>query len=302
MLKRIHKRKTYPFSKLQNPHGLFDPTFQVVPNGGYVWCEGRSGPWSVPSRFLISNTAVRAGSRRPSSSPHPVDIPPDLYLTFAHLPRTPEAALKFANAYGRLGLIPRHFHAPNTAVTLGECWSDWVEEISQFGTCLEAWFVAQTQDEARMDRFMRSHGWRRLISSDNRIVAAKLILLGHINAKLQPQRIQPEPCFRPSCQTVGTQVKLTPFVTYALNFALSEGPTLATTSIVARLQATALVSRLWLQLAELVTGSRYLRQCEKCQQWMDISDSPRKGSKRMHERCSLALRMARYRRKKANSI
>jgi hypothetical protein len=95
--------------------------------------------------------------------------------------------------------------------------------------------------------------------------------------------------------------KLTPFVTYYVNHVTRLGqPTGRHDAIAGRVTPTALLSAIWLQFADWVTGSRVVRKCEKCQQWMDITESPRRGAKRMHERCSLALRMARYRRKKNN--
>ena len=297
-LKRIQQRNA--FFGAQRQSDLIDPHFLSVPAGGFQWTEGFSGPSGARELFLIPKLSPQT-SRPRGRMGGGNRIPTDLYLTFSRLQPTPEAALEFANHYGDLGLVPRHFHSRQTTAQSAECWSDWSEEIREFQTCLEGWCIMREQDRPGLLRFMRAHHWPRFVESDDLFVAANLELISRINGKLTPQRVHPEACFR-KCKIESVYfVKLTPFVSYWLNFSQSDRPTSAATPVVGRLYPTALVSSLWLQLAELVTGSRFVRRCEKCHQWMDITESPRKGAKRMHENCSLALRMARYRRKKKAS-
>jgi hypothetical protein len=258
-----------------------------VPNHGFQWIEGRSGSDNTERRFLIPRSAN--GTTR--------EIPADLYLTFAELKPTLEAALEFANRYGSLGLVKRHFHSEQTEVQFAECWVDWRQEMKDFKTCLDAWRAVDNLDRRGLEYLMRDHYWRVLVKSDGPFLTARLNIMGHINARMNPQPVLPDACLRKTCtpQVVGG---ISPFVTYMLNFQRSDKPTLNTTPIVPRLVPTALSSAIWLQLAELVTGSRVMRQCEKCHKFMDITDSPRKGAKRMHDKCSLESRMSRYRLKK----
>jgi len=289
MLKRIHNRNKSRRAASQNSLDLIDPGFGSVPKGGFEWIEGRAGPHGIQQRFLIPK----------SGRGTTFDIPTDLYLTFANLQPTPEAVLAFANRYGSLGLVKRHFHSEHTPILFAECWIDWVQEIAEFKTCLDAWLIAEDQDGPALDRFLRDRPWH--VIGDDRIVSVKLDLLMQICSKLQPMRVFPEVCFEKACKGDTVPARLTPFVFYLLNFQSTTTPTLGSTPIVGRLTPTALASSIWLQLAELVTRSRVIRKCERCHQWMDITDSPRKGAKRMHERCSLAIRMARYRQKKKTS-
>ena len=259
-----------------------------VPSGGFAWVEGRTGPDATLSSFLIPQSATGASQ----------EIPMDLSLQFAKLKLTPEAALEFANRYGRLGLVRRHFHSAQTAVQSAECWSDWLTEIKQFRTCRDGWFLAAEDDPKALFSFLRDHHWRILVASDGPWLTAQCRILSQINEKLNPLRVLPEPCFLKTCNG-DLRPQLTPFVTYHLNYVSRLGqPTGRHNTIAGHVMPTALLSTIWLQFADVVTGSRVWRKCEKCQQWMDITESPRKGAKRMHERCSLALRMARYRRKK----
>ncbi len=56
-----------------------------------------------------------------------------------------------------------------------------------------------------------------------------------------------------------------------------------------------LLAALWLQFSEVMTGVRALKPCELCGSLMDVTDN--RHHKRMHDHCSLRLRMARYRGK-----
>jgi hypothetical protein len=290
--KRIHKRILNRRPKSEDPVAFVDWGMGCVPTGGFAWVEGRTGPSATHSRFLIPQSTAFASQETPT----------DLYLQFARLEPTPEAALEFANRYGRLGLVERHFHSPHTEVQFAECWSDWLAEIKQFRTCLEGWFLAAEDDRGALVSFLRDHDWRILVASDGPWLTAQLKILSQINEKLNPMRVLPEACFLKRCNR-DRLPKVTPFVTYHVNHATRLGqPTGRHDDIIARVMPTALLTAIWLQFAEWVTGSRVVRKCEKCQQWMDITESPRKGAKRMHARCSLALRMARYRRKKKNKL
>jgi hypothetical protein len=292
MLRRIHQRIRKSFRpKSDEPVGLVEWGIGHVPSGGFAWVEGRTGPDGTLSSFLLPKSTTGTCQK----------IPEDLYLQFAKLELTPEAALEFANLYGRLGSVKRHFHSAETAVQSGECLDDWLAEIRGLQTCLKGWSLAAGDDRKALVSFLRDHDWLIDGTSDGPWLTAQIRILSQINEKLNPLPLLSEPCFRKTCK--GNPLSpLTPFVTYCLNYVIRPGqPTGRHDAIAAHVRPTALLSAVWLQFAELVTGSRVIRKCEKCQQWMDITESPRKGAKRMHERCSLAVRMARYRRKKKSN-
>ena len=136
MLRRIHQRIRNWRPKSEEPVGLVDWGMGHVPGDGFAWVEGQTGPDATLSSFLIPQSTTGASQ----------EIPMDLYLQFARLELTPKAALEFANRYGRLGLVRRHFHSAQTAVQSAECWSDWLAEIKQFRTCQEGWLLAAEDD------------------------------------------------------------------------------------------------------------------------------------------------------------
>ena len=51
---------------------------------------------------------------------------------------------------------------------------------------------------------------------------------------------------------------------------------------------------LWMQLSEIVTGTRKIRFCEICGELMDVTNNTR--GKKVHDRCSQRERMQRYRK------
>jgi hypothetical protein len=58
-----------------------------------------------------------------------------------------------------------------------------------------------------------------------------------------------------------------------------------------------LLSAIWLQFSQVLTGVSVYKTCGICNKLMDVSECVRKGSKRFHEKCSGTARMARYRQK-----
>jgi hypothetical protein len=55
-----------------------------------------------------------------------------------------------------------------------------------------------------------------------------------------------------------------------------------------------LLAAIWILCGEVITGNRLQRPCEICGGYMDVTDS--RSHKRMHDTCSLRLRMRRYRK------
>jgi hypothetical protein len=169
---------------------------------------------------------------------------------------------------------------------------------------VEAWRIIGSKDHRQLEHFLREHNWHEVRDSprgrviDSPFLTAKCNILLHINSRMNPQRVPPEACARKACGGFEPWT-LTPFVTYQLNFAnRSAEHHLPSAALEARVHPTSLLSAIWLQFAEWVTGTRVVRPCERCHQLMDITESPRRRSKRMHQRCSLAGRMARYRLRK----
>ena len=191
---------------------------------------------------------------------------------------------------------------PTPLFEYAECWLDWEQEITQFKTCLEAWFLTLGQDRNALLNFMRQHRWRTHFGPKNLFVEAKCKIILDVNTRLSPVPDFPEACYLKRCAQDQLRAGKLPSVAYQLSFSLSDATTSNGTPIVPLLVATSVVSAIWLQLAELMISRRVVRQCERCHQYMDITDSPRRGAKRMHERRSLAARMARYRQKKSEGL
>ena len=58
--------------------------------------------------------------------------------------------------------------------------------------------------------------------------------------------------------------------------------------MVTKLVGSSLITAMWLQLAQVIGGERGIRKCEICNEWMDITQAERKGSKRVQHIAKLA--------------
>lgn len=290
--------------KSEEPLGLVTDRLGWVCLDGYQWIEGRSGPKGQRNGFLFPR------GRKTRFGP----VSDEAYLEFAALDGSPESALAFAGRHGRLGVEWEHFHSDDTPMQWGESWSAWDLHIQLFKDAFSIWDCIAARDERRLKRLIasspnsnlgiyelhaRSVMERHGVSFLDAMLEA---LVREINMNIGAGRKMksiPLNCFVPGCKAGETQKKKVVFpgsVSYRLKWSVSRGRV----RVEPQIAPANLKAAIWLQFSRLVSGERTVRRCEVCGEWMDITETARRGSKRMHERCSLASRMRRYRAKLKN--
>lgn len=300
---RIHWRiQMNARPKSEDPVELISDRLGWVCLDGYRWINGRSGPKGQPNGFLFP--------RGPKGRLGPVSD--EAYLEFAALDGSPESVLEFAGRHGRLGTGWEHFHSDETPMQWGESWSTWALSIQLFKDAFSIWDCIAAQDERQLHRVIASNPNQEVyrFRAQEKIErhgvtlvdAALAILVEKINAKIGAGRKMkgvPFGCFIPGCQAGEANQRKVVFpgsLSYTLKWSANRGRAKVKPQIVPANLQTAI----WFQFSQLVTGEREVRPCQVCGKLMDITDTARKGSKRMHERCSLAKRMQRYRAKLKN--
>jgi hypothetical protein len=293
--------------KSEEPLGIADTRsallvpFGWVPEKGFQWIDGAEGTRALPDRFL--KRMSREGTTNQPSE--------EAYLDFAHIDGTDEAALlKFANKHGSLGTLLSHFHSADTKRVWGESLSAWQRHWEEFHRAFDLWEAASEVDRHRAKELMTlpvqepgdprpflpevySLTDERSFARDPLSVAKKVVVLW-INRNLMPQRnVSTRECRVPGCKELKfyNRLRVTPWVQYTLEVRESRRMVF----VELRVKPTSLLSAIWLQFAEYVAGSRKIRRCEACNQYMDVTDCARPGAKRMHERCSHAARVRRWR-------
>ncbi len=215
----------------------------------------------------------------PSEIYYPLEEHPGLARKFAEI-SDPDAVLQFAVQYGVLGLDGLGQDSGDEDVMM------WLLEASQLRRALGVWDLLDSKDmpglreifkwkdKSVIARFPNSKATRWITSPGNQrwlqvwkpgdvIGPAKLFLAEEFNRVMNVM----------ASPTILLDAKGN-FKTYSV--------------------PVSLLAAMWLEFSEIVTGVRKLQPCELCGRLMDVTDNRR--HKRMHDNCSLRLRMARYRR------
>lgn len=273
----------------------------IVPIEGFEWVEGiefANPAFSPTGRFLVA---------RPGPTKKVPSFAEDLYVDFANLRATPKEIVKFANRNGGLRHIGRHFHrADSLDPAMGECWDrDWTLELTVFQQAIELWYRVREGDARWIrkfcDQLYRSFDqdsdadWSLAVPltlPQNPLALAREIVVATINQKLSPEiRYQAE-CAKPGCSFrrrghLGSSTR-------GRLRAADNG----TVDLV--ILSNDLITTVWLQFATGVSGRRRVKKCEApdCGAYMDVTDSPRPGARRMHKHCEERLKKRRYRENK----
>jgi hypothetical protein len=227
----------------------------------------------------------------PASSCAPAD---DAYTELADVPMSEDGLLGFAAKHGYLGVERTHFHSDATDERYAESFDAWALAVQEFQNWYGVWGSLETG--SIRDIRSRPEGlteWRKW--KDVR-VSAKRLLVDSINQHLRAGVVRhahfEKPCYIDGCQWHTPPAKITPHVSYELQFDPKRD------AIQAKVFPYNLITAVWLQFADLLCGSRKVVRCQLCGKWMDISETARPTAKRMHDRCSHAERMRRYRENK----
>jgi hypothetical protein len=246
---------------------------------------GGAGAAGIEDRFL---QPLSKGTLGPISR--------EAYLRFAELGGDEESFIEFANSHGHLGFAKTHFHSDETDLEWAECLSEWFSEWVGFAETLAAWEAREIQDLEGVRKFIDSELPGLGTLTQRRVFDVGLQgIVQRINRKLLPEHtIKAARCFLPSCRMLQPQhlANRTAHIEYRLDVRQNTGRLIVKST----LRPTSLISAMWLQLAEVVEGLRVIHRCQECGRWMDLSETARPRAKRMHEHCSLAARMRRYRK------
>lgn len=282
--------------KSEDPVELIAEHTHYFSENGYRWVRGESGiKKAIPGLFLVPNP----GKNRS------LILPEDFYVELAQLEISEESTLAFAAKFGSLGLPRRHFHSTESTAVMGESAGDWGNSIGQFQFAFRVWSAAEDGDSKTIKELLaqeiaeegpKVESLKAWIAKDP-IKCARLRVVEDINLHLAAWTQIGNPirrgCFRKSCWFKKSSLPTPPpqYVQYQLREIGGKG------KVKGHLSSSSRLVSAWLQFAELVCGKRTLRPCNVCHQLMDVSQSARPGAKRMHDRCSLAGRMRRYRSK-----
>jgi len=272
----------------------------IVPVEGFEWVEGvefvTPDPRLTARRFLVA---------RPGPTRRARLFAEDLYIDFANLRPTPEAIATFANRNGMLRHIGRHFHrADSLAPATGECWHDWAHELTIFQHAIELWYRVRERDTRWVRRFCdplyrqdSEAEWPLAVpptpsQNPNPLALARAIVVQTINQKLSP-----EIRYQGTCAKAGCSFRRAGHLGSSTRGTLRAAKN-GTVDLV--ILSNDLITTVWLQFATGVSGRRRVKKCEApdCGAYMDVTDSPRPGAKRMHKRCEERLKKRRYRENK----
>jgi hypothetical protein len=273
---------------------------------------------AVEHQFLIESEDTRSHwNKQPDQ---------ELYLEFAKLELKPEAILRFANKHGWLG-IPKFLYSPEVnysrvgglhqllpagcdlrlqsainekvfgkPIVAGEGFYQWRYELRLYQTFFRIWEWATSKHYAALRSRIK---WR----DDGTGVHLKTgldFLDCWITIEDDPaglRMLPPGSLVEPAKAFVTEQVttKLIGNVTTGLYCA---GKAPDPFKIAIGLQPINLLTGIWMQFADLLTGKRIYKACEECGEWMDVSECAHKAAKRIHARCSRARRMRKWRMQK----
>ena len=282
----------------EEPVELVVPRAVPVPENGFRWVRGESGidaSTRIPGLFLVA----KGGGRL-----LPVIPPRDLYLEFLRVEPDEASTLEFANRFGKLGIPQEHFHSTECSGRFGESAGRWGHEIGVFQYWFEVWQSIEMRNLIKLRKLLLDSGApledERLKESLTRdlVKTARSYVVAEINRILAPGVSIPlsnyQGCFHEGCSYKAKVPRVTEHVSCQLILREDRGRV----RIGLQLIPDQLLTTVWLQFAELVAGGRRVRPCDLCGHWMDISETARPGAKRMHERCSLARRMRKWRAKR----
>lgn len=283
----------------------------VVPVNGFEWVDGvelLSAKARIQDHFLV---------RQPGPVRH-VPFSDDLWTHFYNVAsdcsggsvsKAQAAILRFSNEHGALHQVGDHFHRRLESMRpeVGERFQAWLSELRKFRDTVDLWHCLKDGRKADIQRvrtyceplyhWKPGSSWSLAYSPvfhsllDKPLLLAKRVVLHTINSQLVPVLTVEHKCWLPKCGfTPGPDIS-----SQTSGMLRADGG-----RIQLMIVSSDLLKSVWLQLAAYVAGQRKAKKCEApdCGLLMDVTDSPRPGAKRMHQRCEERLRKQRYRENK----
>jgi hypothetical protein len=281
-----------------------------VPQTGFRWelrgqAEEAAELWGVPP-FLVNCDA--GGS---SWEYHPLEDRPLLFDKFARLDGSPDAILKFANKYGRLG-IDTAFHIEGSDQLMeGESLLLWQREIWRMRVCAQLWEWIRDGDAGKLGEHIiwpkDDTVWLEYWELDGERTTprrARRQLQEGTAERLTGKRHQLIAATGQHPWTTGDVIgPAEAFLRSEVNRHLARRTDLRLLLTSSEPDAEFrphivphdLLAAMWYQLHRALTGERRFRRCAVCSELMDVTCNTR--AKTMHSECSARARQARHREK-----
>lgn len=208
----------------------------------------------------------------------PLEDAPDLALEF-HSVRSSSDVLSFANRYGLLRQPSgaKWLHETEESVT------EWLNAAASVKRVLEFWRLIDAKNLPALRKLVR---WKDKAS----------VWVCDVPLSIVPSRSKQR--WREGDILGPAKLYLADQINRRLRAAVNRQLTIDSLGNIRPYNTpTNLLSAIWFRLSEIVTGERLIRRCEApdCLKLMDVTDN--RSHKRMHDRCSLRLRMQKFRRK-----
>ena len=263
-----------------------------VPELGYYWdAEAKPTPFDLSGSsppFLMPRRGHQK-ERRIAPLNSSFDEVSDLLKAFRDSDRTQESIERFANKFGWLGMQTRLLPAKRPGKErYGESLSLWQQEIQDFRSAYELW---ELLDDPRS--LKQCLDWReKAVFFQKGKSGFQLVTT---TGALRPEELLYERVASKDARATGKLIlldicnrKLKTNVSLRLQFD-------SELRLIGRIIPRGVLGVVWLQLFQAITQGTW-RKCEVCGEYMNVSQSPRPGARRVHTKCGKARRMAKYRR------
>jgi hypothetical protein len=274
-----------------------------VPVNGFRWRPGISEEGRASANRQKQGLAATTPCQRLHLEPgevrvtRPLQEEPSLFRKFANLEETPEATLLFANQHGSLlwwGAGP-----PFKLGLEGDGYYDWIREIRKIHTALDLWTAIDQKDIEILCNLIQIKD-RKIVSLDERIVHLLYEPLEHENwiryRNMEEIRKGPSGSLQIASEILGFLAHIE-HSRMSVDFQITSNAS----EFDRFLEPPDLISALWFQFGELLTGGVRLVECPGCSTTQLIKTHVKSGPDRVH--CSEACRSKAHRlREKAREL
>ena len=242
----------------------------------------------------------------------PLEESPSLFLDFAELDGLEENMLRFANQYGLLFREITLESAPQTKSVFGDRLSLWQREHRELKNAVELWKWIKKKNTEKLNLVITWHDNNKTIKyvfgSEDKIKAYRKegitkdglfgLELGILASAEEPElnthllsRIVPGDVIIPA-QIVLQRIMNKKLQQYPVwpKLLLDKDKNLRQ-----YLYPENLLSAMWFQFFQAVSGEKKYKKCEVCNKWEDVTD--KRSSWAMHPNCAARERMRRRREK-----
>ncbi len=261
-----------------------------VPADGFHWMEMERVEGSGTELALTEVVSAKASAAAKRYAP--LREKTALFRTFAATPPTKTGILGFANKYGKLrhsadAFLARRMTTDSSKLTgvVGETLTSWQDAIRTMHYVVTLWDIIGRNDMAALSQLVRWQDVRHLVFKiDNRWVAAPDFPSDLRSALVPGEIVVPALLF--------VQHEINRNIYGAVSPAMLFDFEANSAQLKLYMRPDNLLSALWLQFAQAVTGNKEYRQCRQCGAWYEILPGTTRSDRAY---CSNACRSKAYR-------